>query len=300
MVLSNAPDVFSCGEIVALFRPYRFHHARPHCGCGDATCNLWSDLRRVGETRVYSRLFEQFPEISTIVDSSKNPLWIAEMTEQLAKDGIATKNVLIWKTPLDFRQSRIKRGRHFGWQRSWRNYHRLYFRLIPSWVSVEYGQLVRDPLVLGQLCDHLGLGHRQNRERYWEKVHHTLFGNASAKVHLYRPGSDNYLLQKSELAHDERSPALSAIAGATVSQAVSAAPVSISDAAAGCPRALLPIVQVLKQFDFQETGRMRPITLSARELNQVRATAIDEMLRRIRWHAQRLTIGRLIAGMSDS
>ena len=40
MILANDPKGFSCGEVNALFNPYRPHHTDPLCGCGDINCDF--------------------------------------------------------------------------------------------------------------------------------------------------------------------------------------------------------------------------------------------------------------------
>jgi hypothetical protein len=35
LMLSNTPAGSSCGEIYAMFRPWRLHHRHPACACGD-------------------------------------------------------------------------------------------------------------------------------------------------------------------------------------------------------------------------------------------------------------------------
>jgi hypothetical protein len=42
------------------------------------------------------------------------------------------------------------------------------------------------------VCYCVGLDYFEGKHRYWEKVHHMLFGNHSAKRHLYQKGTDAY------------------------------------------------------------------------------------------------------------
>jgi hypothetical protein len=287
MVLSNAPDIFSCGELAALFRPYRQHHFDPVCGCGDDSCQLWTALRQGGEMRVYSSLFKQFPTVSTIVDSSKNPIWIAKMSKQLCRDGVDVRNLLIWKSPLEFSRSRIKRGRSAGWQKSWRNYHRLYFRLIPTWQSIKYNNLVNDPFSLPRLCEHLGLTYSNSRNQYWQKTHHTLFGNASAKVHLYPAGTVNYLRQKADLEQHVCSAGLETDNNHDVDSGAPVSPEVANGSAGHVPRALEEIVRVLEKRDLGAQSPGVSLPSPSNEIARMRATALEEASRRLQWLVQR-------------
>jgi hypothetical protein len=38
----------------------------------------------------------------------------------------------------------------------------------------------------------VGIPYVDGKEKFWEKAHHTLFGNSSAKVHLYPPDTETY------------------------------------------------------------------------------------------------------------
>jgi len=204
MMLASGPQGFSAGEVSALFRPYRPHHLHPTCGCGDPACSLWPELKRFNEHGFWEEIFRRFPQVNTIVDSSKDPFWIRQQAEYLARHGLAVRHVLIWKTPGDFARSQLKRGQH-KWERTWKNYHRLYVALVGVPLTVEYAQLVAEPsAILEQLCSELGVAHFAGKERYWDFTHHTLFGNTSAKIHLYDKESAAYRASASELRETTR------------------------------------------------------------------------------------------------
>jgi len=192
MVLSNDPQGFSCGEVHALFHPYRQHHFNPLCGCGDKNCNLWNDLKEIGENNFYLKIFEKFPDVNFIVDSSKNPLWIKQRSKFLSSKGIDVKNVLIWKNPANLIQSFIKRNRRKDFEKSFINYHKLYFSLIDEFYIANLESFILDQFILKDLCEFLDIEYFDAKIRYWEKIHHTLFGNTTAKIHLFNKGSNRY------------------------------------------------------------------------------------------------------------
>jgi hypothetical protein len=188
MTLGNDPAGFSIGEAYAYFYPFRSHHLRPVCSCGDTDCGFWSSMRSVDPRNLYGEIFRRLPHIDFIVDSSKHPLWIRQASRNLAEQGVETRNILIWKDPAEIALSFEKRGRFHHWQRSWVNYHRLYNTVVRDWVAIRYRSYVDDTASLGRVCDFLGIRHFPDKHRYWQKTHHLLFGNDSARIHLDRDG----------------------------------------------------------------------------------------------------------------
>jgi hypothetical protein len=198
MILANDEKGFSCGEVHALFRPYRSKHINPVCGCGSSECEIWKEAYLKGEKNFYETIFSLKPDVDFIVDSSKNPVWIQQQTKRLVKKNIAVKNVLIWKTPLELSYSYKKRGRLFDLKDGWVSYHRRYMSMIANWKAVKYIDVVNNPNILKSVCEYLGVDYFKNKQEYWNKTHHTLFGNTSAKYHLSeKEGSEyNYALKE--------------------------------------------------------------------------------------------------------
>ena len=192
LTLAHDEAGFSCGEVVAFFYPTKPHHSNPNCaafprcGCVSNHCKVWQNLKAHGPKNLYQSIFDQFPEISFIVDSSKDPLWIAEQNERLAKADISVKNVVIWKTPLEIAASFAKRDQENKWERAWVNYYRIFVTLLgDNWRSVRYDDFVKNPSTLEQLCRTLDIPNFSGKEKYWNKYpYNSLFGNHSAKIHL--------------------------------------------------------------------------------------------------------------------
>jgi|GEM_PF-1479441 len=198
MTLANSPQGFSCGEVNALFLPYRPHHLAPACGCSNESCDLWKIIRSAGQNHFYEKIFELLPEIRFIVDSSKDPLWIHDRSIDLRNLGLSVENVLIWKTPKEYYLSCAKRGEESGWKRRWVNYHRFYFSMVDGWQGVKYSDVSTSDNILSLLCQRIGISYFEGKRNYWEKESHILFGNTSAKVHLYGQGTDRYKQYREE------------------------------------------------------------------------------------------------------
>jgi len=198
MVLANDPRGFACGEIRWLFRPQKPSHVNRACACGDPACDLWRKVLRNGEENLYKTIFELHPEVEFIVDSSKNPFWIRNQSDNLQRQGIQSKHILIWKTPLEFAHSTKKKNRLTNWDTEWINYHRLYFAMVPEWRSVCYSALTQDPLVLAKACERMDIPYFPGKEQFWEKVHHVYDGNRSARFHLYEEERAKKMLRETE------------------------------------------------------------------------------------------------------
>lgn len=201
MTLANDPHGFSCGEVNAMFYPYRSHHIAPECGCGKNSCNIWKETKSSGVRNLYTTIFKLFPNVEYIIDSSKDPYWIETHSRQLRTDGFDVKNVLIWKTPLEFAQSCNKRNRLPGWEQTWTDYHRLYFSLIPNFHLISYRDFTNEEFALKNLCRQLQISYFDSKKMFWQKEHHTLFGNTSAKIHLYNKDSETFKNAKKELVN---------------------------------------------------------------------------------------------------
>ncbi len=179
LMLGNADNAFSCGEIYALFRPFRRHHFDPVCTCGERDCAAWRELRKVPETDFHKAVLAQ-PGIDYAVDSSKDLRWVLDSNEWAAGHGIRVRNVLIWKDPIDLAHSHWKRGRPIDYfRKQFLDYYERFLDLGLPFVAVSYQQLVNEPEhVLGHLCRVLGVDYFQGKQEFWNKHHHHFFGSA--------------------------------------------------------------------------------------------------------------------------
>lgn len=194
--LANDPHGFAAGEIAWLFRPRRADHINRPCSCRDANCTVWREALKHGEAHVYQTIFDRFPEVEFIVDSSKHPFWIRTQADRLAKQGIQSRHLLIWKTPLEFAHSMKKRNQYQYWRREWINYHRLYMTLMDEWGAVQYSQLTKELQAFQKVCTYLDLPYFPSKEEYWNRSYHALGGNYSARFHLYNEEvAKEYLVQ---------------------------------------------------------------------------------------------------------
>lgn len=202
LILANDPKGFACGEAAALFRPGKPHHTKLVSNLTDKACReLWKRAYVYGEGLLYETIFDLRPNVEFIVDSSKSPFWIQAQNENLKSKGIQYKNILIWKTPLEFAHSLKKRNRLQNWDKKWLNYHRQYFSLIRNWRAVKYGDFIVDTTILEKVCQYLEIPVCPGKEEYWTKEYCHLGGNKSARFHLLSHQEAERLLLTT---HDEK------------------------------------------------------------------------------------------------
>jgi hypothetical protein len=199
LILANDEHAFSCGEVAALFQPTRTHHINPMCGCGNKACDIWIKAKKRGEKGFIKYLFSADPSLSVIVVSSKHVPWIYEQNKVLKKQGFEVVNVLVWKKPIDFAYSMQKRGKIDRWEKTWINYHKVYFNLIKKFVPVSYEKIIKSDDELKSLCEKIGLRYFSEKPAYWNKTHHTLFGNTTARYHLFSSDSELFQSESREI-----------------------------------------------------------------------------------------------------
>jgi len=195
MMLGNDPHGFACGEVRWSFHPHRSDHVNRLCSCGDPNCWIWQRVLREGEQKVYESIFNTFSDIKFIVDSSKSPYWIHDQSTYLRAQGYDVRHLLIWKSPAEFAASKLKRNQP-DWATAWTNYHRLYFSLIEEFGAISYHELSDNPTVLADVCRYVDLPYFAGKENFWEKEHHILGGNYSAKLHLGNKAAKRYATEE--------------------------------------------------------------------------------------------------------
>lgn len=201
LTLANDPAGFACGEVFQLFKPSKERHLQRKCGCGDPECQVWSSVKKNGEEHLYASIFEQHPQVEFVVDASKTVAWIRDQSERLARQGIQTCQLVIWKTPIEFALSLRKRNRLQDLPH-WPRYHKLFYSEFHDWRAVQYAQYVQEQSsVLKAACDYLGISYFAGKERFWEKTHHVLGGNLSSRIHLYEKGNEQFSDIESRATH---------------------------------------------------------------------------------------------------
>lgn len=182
LMLGNAPDAFSCGEVSAWFRPWRHHHFQIDCPCGQNPCPVWERIKSARQQEFHATVIRELG-VDFVIDSSKDLSWLVDVQGWAAAQGIKTYNLLIWKDPVRLAYSFWKRGKNLGhWRSEFVIYHRRFLQLGLPFLAVNYNELVsKPPSTLAALCAAVGMTYYDGKEHFWEKQHHHLFGSGGVR-----------------------------------------------------------------------------------------------------------------------
>jgi len=109
LMLGNDPRAFSLGEVHAWFRPFRTHHFKIICSCGQKNCP-WGNLESLKKEHEFHKKAFDLLDVDILVDSSKNLPWVIDNNIWAKKNNITVHNVLLYKEPVNFFYSFWKRG----------------------------------------------------------------------------------------------------------------------------------------------------------------------------------------------
>ena len=182
LMLGNAPEAFSCGEVSAWFRPYRRHHFVVSCPCGQKPCPIWQKIKDVPEENFHAAVIKRL-HVNFVVDSSKDLCWLIDTQEWAISHNINIHNLLIWKDPVSLAFSYWKRGFSINkWRHDFTKYHSNFFEIELPFLAINYCDLVSNPaLKVSEICAAIGMPYFDGKERFWEKDHHHLFGSLSVR-----------------------------------------------------------------------------------------------------------------------
>lgn len=187
LMLGNASNAFSCGEIYARFRPWRPHHYEIHCSCGNENCPVWERLKDSTENSFYSDIANT-QHVTHIIDSSKELSWLIDSSKNAINSGGKVAIILLWKQPEALAYSYWKRGLPYSKMRKdFMSYYGHFLQLNLPFISVLYEDLVTDTTnILMKICQSTGLDYFEGKESFWEKRHHHLFGSAGTRKQLHK------------------------------------------------------------------------------------------------------------------
>ena len=182
LMLGNASDAFSCGEVYAWFRPWRRHHFRIVCSCLKDPCPVWETIKNLPEKVFHREVFKQL-NVNFVIDSSKELSWVIDANRWAGENRIRTINLVMWKNPISLAYSHWKRGRGLeGWRNTFLDWYKQFFQVGLPFISVYYNDLAANPSgKLKEICRKIGMEYFEGKERFWEKQHHHLFGSLGVR-----------------------------------------------------------------------------------------------------------------------
>jgi hypothetical protein len=190
LMLGNSPDAFSCGEVVALFRPWRTHHFSISCSCESSPCDVWGKIKDFPESSFHRNVLEQL-NLNYIVDSSKNLCWLIDNNIWAFQQNLPVINLLVWKKPQSIAHSHWKRKKNIQeWESIFTQYYSRFFQTNLPFISICYNDFVKDPSIsLKALCDIIGMPYFPGKELFWKKRHHYLYGSTGVRKQIFTGAS---------------------------------------------------------------------------------------------------------------
>jgi len=206
LMLGNTDKGFSCGEVWAYFRPYRHRHSQAICSCFSDDCWLWRNIKNkcmefsniIPERNLYNVIFDNFKNISYIVDSSKDINWVLDQVTFNKDKEIYF--VIVFKDPKWWYFSVLNRKYSVdnlqGYMCVYKTYiNNILNKFTENTIVVHLKELLQSPeKYIKGICTWAGIEYKEGQELFWNMAtqHHILYGNDSTKLHLAKRGSDIY------------------------------------------------------------------------------------------------------------
>lgn len=190
LMLGNAPNAFSCGEVYALYRPTRTHHFLPKCSCSNNICPYWNEIKNYSEKEFHQKLMMNYG-FEFIIDSSKDLAWVFDNNVWYSNSNVSVINIVIWKDPVEYAYSIWKREKSLtSWKHRYYKYYKRFIDLALPFHSVNYRDMMNDPASrLKDLCSLIGMKYFPGKEEFWEKEHHHLFGSLGTRKQVENKSS---------------------------------------------------------------------------------------------------------------
>lgn len=185
LMLGNSPEAFSCGEVVARFRPWRTHHFKISCSCGSSPCDVWEKLKDSPESNFHACVLQKL-NLNYVIDSSKNLCWLIDSNIWASQQGLTVINLLIWKRPQSIAHSHWKRKKNIQeWEPIFTQYYSRFLQTNLPFISIYYNDFVQNPSSsLKTLCNIIGMPYFPGKELFWKKRHHYLYGSAGVRKQI--------------------------------------------------------------------------------------------------------------------
>lgn len=179
--LASYEGVFSAGEMIALYFPIRSNHLRVTERIHSTPASVWNPILRnkLWRDSPHLAIFDELKDVHTIIDSSKSPSYISRNMKRLKSEGVSCEVVLIYKDPVSYALSHLKRDSQSDWAHAWQHFHTQFLNYFHSYTPIKYQKN------LEEICNELAkkfypYSLKKNLPYYKEELT-TLFGNASAR-----------------------------------------------------------------------------------------------------------------------
>lgn len=182
LMLGNNDNSFSMGEVRAWFRPFRKHHYQIDCNCGNKDCVYWNDIKNLKESEFFTVAFKEW-NVDYLIDSSKNIPWMIDSHSWAMEQDIRVINFLIYKPIINYVYSVWKRGESINTAvYRYKLYYNRFFESGLDAYSINFKELVSNPTEsLNYIVSITNQVNVENRDVFWNKEHHHLFGSGGVR-----------------------------------------------------------------------------------------------------------------------
>lgn len=182
LMLGNDDMSFSLGEVHAWFRPYREHHFKIICSCGEDPCPYWTNIQHLDEKDFHKKSFDLL-NVDYLIDSSKNLNWGIDNNFWAQNNDLKVFNILLYKTPVNYIYSIWKRGGNIDTAiNRYTKYYKHFLQTNLPYVSLQFEHLTNDPeYILERICKITGQQYFSDKKKFWKKHHHHAFGSLGTR-----------------------------------------------------------------------------------------------------------------------
>lgn len=188
LILANSSNAIALGEVMHLFKPYKQLHYKKIKELKQD--KIWARILENKAENLYRSIFEFYPEVDLIVDSSKDPFWFDEQVKW--NSGMEMKQLVTYKTMTGLKGSFEKRNLN-NWLKVYINYYRRFFTLFPDAPSIYIESLLRQNTSLESLCKYLDVDFSADRLKYWERDQPNHFGSKTVKKKFISKETNIYI-----------------------------------------------------------------------------------------------------------
>lgn len=191
LIIGNDTRAFSLGEVYAWHRPWRTHHYKIKCSCGEEPCPEWEKIKFIKEKHFHKQAFEKL-DVDFLVDSSKEVTWLMDVNLWYTENSsIEVVNFLMYKDPISHIYSYWKRGKSIN--AALKDYKSYYLKILKGnlpFISINYDRFVEFPeKYLYNMCQILKMDYSAEKLNFGGIVSHHLFGSMGTRKQMMASSS---------------------------------------------------------------------------------------------------------------
>lgn len=175
LLLGTTRNAMMLGEIEHLFKPYTTNHRRAIEVLKKD--KAWSRILSADKRDLYEAIFNEFPKVETLIDSSKDPFWFEDKARS---SGVDIRVLVTYKKLHELDESFKKRDMKNS-RKVFVNYYRRFFTLFPNAKTCHSISLLSSEGNLKKVYAYLDLQYAKVNLEYDEEDHPNFFGSKTVK-----------------------------------------------------------------------------------------------------------------------